>query len=716
MVGQPIAVAVFCLGMLLPVGQVARAGRIHTAAEQGDLARVRALLEADPAPVNARDFARRTPLHHAATRGHSEVVQVLLDKGADVNAVDRWKMTPLHLAAGAARDPVAQILIAHGADVNAADDLGLTPLHLAAGNGHLSTVQLLVSEGAFVAAQDKEGGSPAVGALRWDHAAIAEYLSSPGAATRGRSLEELAADLHSDNATTRTAAAHALGVLNDPRALQPLAQAIRDPDPGVRERATHSLGAFNDAEAVPALLDAIRDDNAIVRRTAADALGTYTEDPRATRALTTAATDRDPNVRKQAVTALRESGDPEALDVLLHAVRDPDCEVRIAAVEALRQSRDPRATSALIAALADRNVAVRFHALLALKGRSDPPVLDALSAAADRDPSDVPFVADALARAGDPRAVPLLLRSYRDGASAKVVDPAYAAVLAMGDAAMEPLLTELNRGTDPQEVIVSLLGDLGDVRAYGPLTRSLARKCVALQPKPDRPSFLERVFGKLVAVIALPAAIAADIASNAPPDGELAPRVLDDILDTAPRVEGGYAHPIEGPTRPWLEALEKVERRATAWGEGKLIQDLQNPYPGVREGSALLLRRFTDSEARDALAEALGDPEAHVRLAALHSLGARGRDSLDLLSRMLCDPVPDVRVAAVCYLRACGADEAVRPDLERALSDDDPDVRIAAARALLAFGEPGTRLVGEALARETNDRARRAMQRGLEGR
>jgi ankyrin repeat protein len=39
-------------------------------------------------------------LHLAARDGHSEVVDVLLKKGADINAETKYKFTSLHLAAG----------------------------------------------------------------------------------------------------------------------------------------------------------------------------------------------------------------------------------------------------------------------------------------------------------------------------------------------------------------------------------------------------------------------------------------------------------------------------------------------------------------------------------------------------------------------------------------------------------------------------------------
>lgn len=51
---------------------------------RGDVATVRALLDATPTLIAARNAKNLTPLHVAASRGQAETVQVLLDYGADI--------------------------------------------------------------------------------------------------------------------------------------------------------------------------------------------------------------------------------------------------------------------------------------------------------------------------------------------------------------------------------------------------------------------------------------------------------------------------------------------------------------------------------------------------------------------------------------------------------------------------------------------------------
>ena len=51
------------------------------------------------ANVHARDDGGLIPLHNACSFGHAEVVQLLLKHGADANSRDNWNYTPLHEAA-----------------------------------------------------------------------------------------------------------------------------------------------------------------------------------------------------------------------------------------------------------------------------------------------------------------------------------------------------------------------------------------------------------------------------------------------------------------------------------------------------------------------------------------------------------------------------------------------------------------------------------------
>ena len=62
----------------------------------------------------------RTPLHHAAMgNSNPEVLQVLIDAGADINAQDVYGYTPLDLAKSNKNPGISKLLISHGAKENA---------------------------------------------------------------------------------------------------------------------------------------------------------------------------------------------------------------------------------------------------------------------------------------------------------------------------------------------------------------------------------------------------------------------------------------------------------------------------------------------------------------------------------------------------------------------------------------------------------------------
>lgn len=76
------------------------AGNAHQHAPDAWLPAVRFLVEECGADVNLRDANGYTPLHHAASRGDNEVVQYLIDRGADVKVVSRKGETTVDMANG----------------------------------------------------------------------------------------------------------------------------------------------------------------------------------------------------------------------------------------------------------------------------------------------------------------------------------------------------------------------------------------------------------------------------------------------------------------------------------------------------------------------------------------------------------------------------------------------------------------------------------------
>lgn len=66
--------------------------RLMYLANEGDLEGITELLDSGT-DVNFRDIDDRTPLHVAACQGKSDVVELLLKRGAQVDPKDRWGST-----------------------------------------------------------------------------------------------------------------------------------------------------------------------------------------------------------------------------------------------------------------------------------------------------------------------------------------------------------------------------------------------------------------------------------------------------------------------------------------------------------------------------------------------------------------------------------------------------------------------------------------------
>src|SRR5690606_5330041 len=80
--------------------QVARAGNSQRHVPDGWIPALRFLVEELGADVNQRDFYGYTPLHHAAGRGFRDVIDYLLEQGADPTAISRSGQSAADMANG----------------------------------------------------------------------------------------------------------------------------------------------------------------------------------------------------------------------------------------------------------------------------------------------------------------------------------------------------------------------------------------------------------------------------------------------------------------------------------------------------------------------------------------------------------------------------------------------------------------------------------------
>ena len=119
-----------------------------------------------------------TAVMRAALDGNTEIVEELLQQGADINQRDDNGRTALMFAVINTHYETMKVLLEYGADVNARSIKGGTALMGAASAGDLRIVQALLDKGADVHPRLSETNESAgMLAAKKGHAEIAHLLS-----------------------------------------------------------------------------------------------------------------------------------------------------------------------------------------------------------------------------------------------------------------------------------------------------------------------------------------------------------------------------------------------------------------------------------------------------------------------------------------------------------------------------------------------------------
>lgn len=514
----------------------------------------------------------------------------------------------------------------------------------------------------------------------------------------------------------------------------------------VLERLKHEGASV---ERIRALGDALADPADASRRSAArmalSALGSP-DSPSRTEAravLGEATHSEEPDLRVLAASALGESGNHEAVPDLVRLLEDPESNVVAAAADALGELGAVEALDALVELAASSDLWLRTAAVVALGRLYDTRALPTLREVAETGGLDHVTV-EALARINDPAVLPVLgilyaraprvalhaagsvLCSHPDVAAPEWVragareaegelrerlveedDPATARLLGVAatptavatllelvgpprrsEAALTGLLA-----TPPGPRADAVLGRLAECDAeeqghllslLPPLTdEDRIRPLISLLGSEDRTVRA----GAAEALARVPAERALPLLASEIDRGGVAPEVV--------RAMGSLGATACHSLTPLLDDPQPEVRAAAAealtrCGGPAVLAELQESLarerePAVRRALLVALGHAGGAEVVGQLAEALRDPDAEVRLAAIEGLGATGSE---LAVEPLADALGGSTWHRLAALRALGdlaraGIEGVAHILDPHLSSGELDIRRAAARAAI---------------------------------
>jgi uncharacterized protein len=160
-----------------------------------------AVLNDEPAPVKrllARGFDANTldpkgqhGLYIALREPSLKVAQVLVEwPKTDVNVLNAKGESALMLAALKGHEQIAEKLIKRGADVN---KTGWAPLHYAASSGNLAIIALLIENSAYIDAESPNGTTPLMMAAMYGTPEAVKLLLQEGADPQLKNLQGLTA-------------------------------------------------------------------------------------------------------------------------------------------------------------------------------------------------------------------------------------------------------------------------------------------------------------------------------------------------------------------------------------------------------------------------------------------------------------------------------------------------------------------------------------------
>ncbi|KAJ2951460.1 hypothetical protein O0L34_g13612 [Tuta absoluta] len=142
---------------------------------------IKALLDSVKGIANYSCTENVTPLHIAAAQGRLDLIQLLIDYGANVNVQDYDGDTPIHDAVVTTKHKAVEMLLHAGGDPELKSEASYTPFHLACYRGSLECVKVLHPFVININEKSFKGDTPLILAVQGFHNEVVQFLLQNGA-------------------------------------------------------------------------------------------------------------------------------------------------------------------------------------------------------------------------------------------------------------------------------------------------------------------------------------------------------------------------------------------------------------------------------------------------------------------------------------------------------------------------------------------------------
>jgi ankyrin repeat protein len=178
----------FALRAECPTTSAVSDSELFAAVNSGETKKVKHVLD-QGVDINTMDPEYgSTPLLEAARSGSSDMIQLLLDRGAKTEMSDVIATTPLLEAARYGNMDAVTALLKARADIEAASNAGNTPLMEAARRGHIDVIKALKNK-AKIELTNNDGYTPLLLAAQYGGAAAVQVLVDAGAELEATSVD-----------------------------------------------------------------------------------------------------------------------------------------------------------------------------------------------------------------------------------------------------------------------------------------------------------------------------------------------------------------------------------------------------------------------------------------------------------------------------------------------------------------------------------------------